>query len=255
MNFSIIIPTLNEEENIARCLKSIIAKYGPANGDLFETIIVDGASKDKTIKIAEELVLGSTLCQSMKKNFKIIRSNFCGLALQLNEGAHHSIGEVLIFFHADSMLPQEVFEKINDLFSRNLSNKRPYVGGAFSLLFEGKGFLNKINSFFGNLYGRISKIYFGDRVIFVKRDVFFKLNGFKNIPIMADVDFSIRMKNSGRTAMLKGPVLTSPRGITGDRLWRRAYLIIWALYAYRRGIDPRIIKIKYYRNYSRENDS
>jgi GT2 family glycosyltransferase len=89
-------------------------------------------------------------------------------------------------------------------------------------------------------------------MIFVKRSVFTKLGGFKNIPIMSDVDFSIRMKNIGKTALLKGPVYTSPRGIVGDPLWKRATLILWALYAYRKGIDPEIIKEKYYRGYSRE---
>lgn len=253
MKFSIIIPTLNEEENIVRCLKSVIKEQNYYAKNPFETIIVDGASKDNTIKIAEELIFGGGLSKDFIANFKIIKFNFSNLPLQLNEGVQNSKGEILIFLHADNTLPGKVFEKINNLFSKNLTKKNNlYIGGAFSLLVEGKRFLYAIDSFFGNTYSRITKIFFGDRMIFIKRTAFFELHGFKNIPIMSDLDFSIRMKNIGKTALLIGPTITSPRGIAGDPFWKRAYLILWALHAYKKGLDPKIIREKYYGGYSRE---
>jgi len=251
MKFSIIIPTFNEEENISRCLKSIIKEQSHYVKNSFETIIVDGASEDRTIKIAEELISTLKFNQDFIENFKIINSDFPDLTLQLNKGVQNSIGEILIFLHADSSLPDKVFEKIDNLFSRNLKISDEYVGGAFSLVMEGRRFFYFISSFFGNLYSRITKIYFGDRMIFVKRKVFLKLGGFKNIPIMSDVDFSIRMKNIGNTALLRGPIVTSSRGVAKDPFWKRIYLILWALNAYKKGIDPKIIKEKYYSNYSR----
>jgi glycosyltransferase involved in cell wall biosynthesis len=253
MKFSIIIPTLNEEENIGRCLKSIIKVQNCHIKNPFEIIIVDGASTDKTINIAEELVFGREPGRDFITNFKIIKSNFPNLPLQLNEGARNSTGETLIFLHADNTLPDKVFEKINNLFSGNLTKKNgEYIGGAFSIILDGKRFIYALGSFIGNLYSQITKIYFGDRMIFVKRTAFLKLGGFKNIPIMSDVDFSIRMKTIGKTTLLLGPTLTSSRGIAGDPFWKRAYLILWALHSYKKGLDPGIIKEKYYRGYSRE---
>jgi glycosyltransferase involved in cell wall biosynthesis len=281
MDFSIIIPTLNEEENISRCLKSVFKLQNSYAENPFEIIIVDGASTDNTLKIAEDLVFGGGLNRDIAANFKIIRSGFSNLPLQLNEGAQNSSGKTLIFLHADNTLPCKVFEKINHLFSGNSTKKRvqhtgqyrgqsgvqyrdqhrgtgrdqyrdKYIGGAFSLLIEGKRFFYVMGSFFGNLYSRITKIYFGDRMIFVDRNTFLKLGGFKNMPIMSDVDFSIRMKNLGKTDLLVGPTLTSPRGIAGDPFWKRAYLILWALHSYKRGLDPGVIKEKYYKGYSRK---
>jgi glycosyltransferase involved in cell wall biosynthesis len=261
MDFSIIIPTLNEEENISRCLKSVFKLQNSYAENPFEIIIVDGASTDSTVKIAEESVCGGELNRDIAAGFKIIKSGFSNLPLQLNEGVQNSSGKTLIFLHADNTLPCKAFEKINRLFSENSTKKRgtymdqdsgQYIGGAFSLLIEGKRFFYVLGSFFGNLYSRITKIYFGDRMIFIDRNAFLKLDGFKNIPIMSDVDFSIRMKSLGKTALLVGPTLTSPRGIAGDPFWKRAYLILWALYSYKRGVDPGVIKEKYYRGYSRK---
>jgi glycosyltransferase involved in cell wall biosynthesis len=254
MKFSIIIPTLNEEDNIVRCLNSIIKEQNNYNKNPFETIIVDGASKDKTIKTVEKFISEKKPGQEFKENFKILKLDFHNLPLQLNEGVKNSKGDILIFLHADNTLPDKVFKKINSLFLRNLTKKgNKYIGGAFSLLIEGKRIFYKISSFFGNLYSRITKIYFGDKVIFIKKSAFFKLNGFKNIPIMSDVDFSIRMKKIGKTKMLSGPTISSPRGMINDPFWKRTYLILWALHSYKKGIDIKIIKEKYYRDYSREN--
>jgi glycosyltransferase involved in cell wall biosynthesis len=253
MKFSIIIPTLNEEENIIRCLNSIIKEQNNYIKNPFETIIVDGASKDRTIKTAEELISEKKPNKDFKENFKIVKLDYPSLPLQLNEGVKNSKGEILIFLHADNTLPDKVFEKINSLFLKNLIKKESkYVGGAFSLLIEGKRFFYKVNSFFGNLYSHITKIYFGDKVIFIKKTAFLKLDGFKNIPIMSDVDFSIRMKNIGKTKMLLGPTISSSRGMVNDPFWKRTYLILWALHSYKKGIEPKIIKEKYYRSYSRE---
>jgi glycosyltransferase involved in cell wall biosynthesis len=293
MDFSIIIPTLNEEVNISRCLKSIIKAHDSYSTNLFEIIIVDGESTDKTVQTAEELILSGGLSKDFAANFKIIKPGFTNLPLQLNEGARNSKGEILIFLHADNVLPDKAFEKISHLFSGNLIKRRrqgmrqygrqykgqygykfkgqymdkytdkymdkytdryksQYIGGAFTLLIEGKRFFYTISSFFGNLYSCATKIYFGDRMIFIKRAAFLKLGGFKNMPIMSDVDFSIRMNNLGKTALLAGPTLTSPRGIAADPFWKRIYLILWALHFYKKGLAPDIIKEKYYGEYSRK---
>jgi|GEM_PF-1203424 len=263
MKFSVVIPALNEEKNIAACLASVVEQQHFYKKYPFETIIVDGGSTDKTLEIAKELVLKNGCNTIFQKNFKIIKPGFPNLALQLNEGAHYSKGETLVFLHADTILPGKAFEKISGLFSAGFLKKfilkkgkefknKDYVGGAFTLLVKGNRFYYRISSLFGNLYSLITRIYFGDRVIFIKKSAFNELGGFKNIPIMSDVDFSIRMKTIGKTALIPGPAITTPRGIEGDPFWKRTYLILWALHSFKKGLEPAIIKERYYRSYSRK---
>ena len=240
MKFSIIIPTLNEEDNIAGCIQSI-SNQKPAYP--FEVIIVDGGSSDGTLEKARGLA-GRT---GDLFPVRIIETGTPGLARQLNLGSSVSSGRVLIFLHADNSLPKDAMDKIERLFNRD----KRFVGGSFTMMLEGDRLYYRVSSFLGNLFSRMSRIYFGDKVIFVRRDVFEKLGGFREIPVMSDYDFSKKMKNAGRTVLLKGPTYTSPRGMKGP-FWRRTYLIVWALFAFEKGVDPAIIRDRYYQGYSRK---
>jgi rSAM/selenodomain-associated transferase 2 len=176
---SIIVPVLNEENSIEETLKKLKG----------EIIVVDGGSTDRTVEIS-------------RKYAKIITSEK-GRGKQMNQGVKHSEGDVLLFLHADTKLPKNWEDEINE------SMEEDFVGGVFKHSFKEKHWLLKFGSFCVNL--NFSYFSFGDRGVFIRRDIFFKLKGYKNIPIMEDIDFVKRMKKIGKIKYLESEVKTSAR--------------------------------------------
>ncbi len=219
---TVIVPTNNEEELLPACLESIFTQQ-----DNVEVIVVDGASEDNTVKVA--------------KNYtdKVIVMDKADLPVQLNTGAARASGEFLMFLHADCRLTPGCLKRIELIPSR-------IAGGAFTMQLDGTRIHYRLLSMGGNLYCRLTGTYFGDRGIFVRADVFRELGGFVSMPIMADVEFSRRLKRSGKCVLLKGPVISSSRKFDREGPVRNLYLIFYALLAYRFGFDPGKIKEKYY---------
>jgi len=176
---SVIIPTLNEENTIKGCLERL---------KNVEVIVVDGGSCDKTVEIAEKYV-------------KVVKCGE-GRGKQMNFGAKISKGDVLLFLHADTKLPENWISEVEETISNG------YSGGVFKHSFGHDGKLLKFGSFLVNL--NFSSFSFGDRGIFVKKDVFNKLNGYKVIPIMEDIEFVKRLKKFN-IVYLKSKVITSAR--------------------------------------------
>jgi GT2 family glycosyltransferase len=112
---------------------------------------------------------------------------------------------------------------------------------------EGKRFFYKILSAGGNIYCRVSKIYFGDRAMFIDKDAFNRLSGFKSMAVMSDFDLSLRMKKAGRVTLLKGPIISSGRKFAREAFYRILHLIIWSIFAFYRGVDKEFIREKYYK--------
>lgn len=183
---SVIIPVLNEELS----LKKTLAHLKTYKGEI-EFIIVDGGSSDKTVQVG-------------KHYGKVIPSKR-GRGLQMNKGAFEAKGDTLLFLHADTIPPKNGFPLIHDALQDNS------VGGAFKVTFDRGGWLMKLIEFRSNFRASAFKIFFGDQAIFVRKDVFIRMNGFKNLPIMEDLEFSSRMKKQGKVALIKEPVLTSAR--------------------------------------------
>jgi len=235
MRFSIIIPTLNESKNITSCIKSVIEniKLEVSKKDI-EIIIVDGGSKDNTLAKAVRF--------DNKIKMRIIQPGIASTPCQLNKGASIAVGDILVFLHADCGLPVDALEKIKNSFNRfpGLS------GGAFTMRLGGKRFLYNILSIGGDIYCRATKTFFGDRVIFAKREIFNKMSGYKDLPVMSDVDFSKRMKRAGRVLLLTGPVICDERKFKNEPFYKTIYLLLWSLAAFKLGLDPAIIKKRYY---------
>jgi rSAM/selenodomain-associated transferase 2 len=224
VKISVIIPTYNEENYISCCIESIRAQNRPA-----EIIVTDGGSKDGTLSIAhrfsEEVVVVD------EKN----------LGKQLNAAAAIATGETLLFLHADSLLTAGIFDQIELCLKQ-----AEYIGGAFKMELTGKRKFYRILEAGGDLYCQLTKTYFGDRGIFIRTSAFKQLGGFNELPIMADVEFSRRMKSIGKTAFLPGPLITSSRKFDGEGILQVLYKIFWALMAYRLGCPPEKIRKKYY---------
>lgn len=219
MTISVIIPTLNEEKTLGQTLTCLSA------ADVTETIIVDGGSTDRTISIAE------SFCAE-PSNVRIVTAP-AGRARQMNRAAKTSRGDILLFLHADTRLPDEATRMIESALI-----KPTVVGGRFDVTFDSPSVWGTIISTLMNWRSRVSGIATGDQALFVRRHVFEQLGGFPDIPLMEDIAFSRRLKRTGQVAALRQKVTTS------FRRWEqngplRTILLMWALrFLYWAGASP-----------------
>ena len=242
MKIAVIIPTLNEEQALPGTLASVTRR------GFDELIVVDGGSSDRTQEIVRDLpVRCSTFdvqplpnLEPRTSNSIILLTSAPGRARQMNAGASHSRADVLLFLHADTSLPGEARQAIEQALGDPVC-----VGGRFDVRFERDTGLAWLIARLISLRSRWSGIATGDQAIFVRREVFGKLGGFTDIPIMEDVDFTRRLKHAGRTASLRTLVVTSYRRWERCGAFRTIGLM-WALrFLYWVGVNPHKLKDVY----------
>ena len=212
---SVIIPTLNEELTLAQSLKSA------RSGKDMEIIVSDGGSLDKTCIIAKQFV------------DKVISSP-TGRGVQLNRGADASSGDILLFLHADSILPKGW----DDLVRETLDDTR-IAGGAFSFALPRRSLPFSFISFMANFRSRFFKLPYGDQAIFVRREIFEKIGGFREIPIMEDVELVKGMRRLGKLGILDLPVITSSRRWEKEGWIRTTFRNLMLLFLYHLGVSPK----------------
>jgi rSAM/selenodomain-associated transferase 2 len=219
MAISVIIPTLNEHLVLEKTL------IHTASLGLGELIVVDGGSTDLTIPTAEAFCAKTPDAQLIAAP--------PGRARQMNEGAKASQGDVLLFLHADTQLPNGAGRVIESAFA-----DPTVVGGRFDVRFDSSSLWSRIISSFMNRRSRLTGIATGDQALFVRRQIFEQLGGFTDIPLMEDIDFSRRLKGAGRIAVLRDTVTTSfRRWDTQGPL--RTILLMWTLrFLYWTGVSP-----------------
>jgi rSAM/selenodomain-associated transferase 2 len=189
--FSIIVPVLHEAERI-NDLTGHLRQLDPKKSS--EIIVVDGASGKDTLQAIND-----------DRITKISADK--GRAKQMNAGAFGAKGDVLIFLHADTELPLSAMKRMNEFINRN-----EYVGGAFDLGIKSEKIIFKVIAFLGSLRSRLNRIPYGDQAIFVRRDYFNKIGGYKDIPLMEDAELMQRMKRSGKKIFIfRDRAMTSPR--------------------------------------------
>ena len=189
--FSIVIPVLHEQEHIHACLKRLGTQ---GFTDSRQIIVVDGDPEGGTINLIRN---GDVLC---------LRSA-PGRALQMNAGAAVAEGQILLFLHADTALPRRALEKIS-----HIMTAREYVGGAFDLAIDSDSLFLRYIARRASFRSRLNRIPYGDQAIFIDRVYFEGLGGFKEIPIMEDVDLMRRIKkNRQEIHIFRDRVMTSPR--------------------------------------------
>jgi rSAM/selenodomain-associated transferase 2 len=218
---SVILPALNEEASLPAAIRS--AREAGAD----EMIVVDGGSTDGTVEAARLLA-------------DIVIGRPAGRAAQMNAGVRSSSGDILVFLHADTLLPPGSLDAV-----RAAVGEGGISGGAFSVRLavspSSSLYRKAILRLTGRMIGvrsRIFRTYTGDQAIFIRRDAFESIGGFPEIPLMEDVEFSRRIAARGKTVLL--PVRIS----TSGRRWEtfgpvRTILLMWGLrLAYSLGMPP-----------------
>jgi len=205
---TVVVPTLNEAERIVACLQPLRAwrKHGT------ELIVADGGSTDTTVVLAkpwaDHVLVGPR-----------------GRAKQMNLGASMATGDVLLFLHADTQLPADAPAVLEAALT-----DAQVSWGRFDVQIDGESPLLKLVAALMNLRSRHSGIATGDQAMFVRRDVFQRVGGFPDQPLMEDIELSKRLRKLSRPACLRQRVITS------GRRWEqhgvlRTIVLMWMLRA------------------------
>ena len=223
---SVIVPALNEAENIRGCIECIKAEEGDR-----EIIVCDGGSSDSTVQIVRKY-----------EDVILIEAEKCRGA-QMNRGAAAAGGEVLLFLHADT-------KKLGRGWSGELLSAladESVVGGAFTFEIDNPALRYRLIESWVKLRCSLFSLPYGDQGIFVRRGIFDGIGGYRDIPLMEDVEIIGRMKNEGRVVILK------KSAVTHDRRWvRRGWIRAsvsnqMVMLMYKMGIDPHTLARFYYR--------
>ena len=193
MSVSIIIPAWNEESCLAETLR-LLRRQGP-----HQIIVVDGGSSDAT-------------CRSAAAADRLLHGPR-GRAVQMNLGAAHADGDVLLFLHADCSLEAGALEEAEGRLQR-----RSVAAGCFTMEVLARGLLYRAIDACATARVRLTGLVYGDQGLFVRRDLFARLGGFPPLRLMEDLFFSHRLRRHGRIAVARRRIFVSPRR------WRRAGL-------------------------------
>lgn len=211
---SIIIPTLNEARNITKTLAAI------SRTARTEVIVVDGGSTDDTVALAESL--GAR-----------VMKNISSKAGQMNTGANAAIGEVLLFLHADTLLPANFENRIAESL-----HAHGFSAGAFQLRIDSNARGLRLVELIANLRSRYLQMPYGDQAIFLSRTAFNNIGGFPDLPIMEDFELIRRLRRRGKIVMVPESVLTSPRRWMNMGILRTWLINQFIITAYYLGISP-----------------
>jgi rSAM/selenodomain-associated transferase 2 len=186
-SISVIIPTVNEADYLPRALLSLSKTRS------LQTIVADGGSSDETLAIAKTFAAEVLECTR-------------GRARQMNSAARIATGDILLFLHADTTLPENWDQHI-----RTALDEENVCGGAFSLAIEGVSPSLRVVESLANFRTRIFHMPYGDQGIFVKTATFLEIGGFPDIAIMEDFEFIRRLCKRYKIRILPERVITSGR--------------------------------------------
>ena len=193
-----------------------------------EVILADGGSSDRTRDIATLLVDSVIECER-------------GRAKQMNAGAAVARGDVLLFLHADSILPDD-----GDTWIEKALAVPGFQWGRFDVSIRGAHFMFPIITWFMNHRSRLTGIATGDQGIFVTRNAFKKIGGFPDQPLMEDIEICERLKKISPPACIAKNIITSGRRWEKHGVWRTIWLMWRLRFSYYCGTTPESIHRAYY---------
>ncbi len=190
-SISIIIPVLNEAQDIDSLITHLRSRD---RGSDVEIVVVDGDPAGSTIKAVRDAQAVTAVSKP-------------GRAAQMNRGAILANSDVLLFLHADTFLPQNAFTRI-----REVLQDAEFVAGCFDLHIRSTRKVFRITERYVARRTRITRIPFGDQAIFIRREYFERVGGYREIPIMEDVELMRRIRKRGDViCIIPENVLTSAR--------------------------------------------
>ena len=184
---SVIIPIYNEEKTL-----TINSDYFRELARHAELIFVDGGSNDMSAFIAGE--------------FGSVFSCAKGRGLQMNYGAGFSQKDTLLFLHADTRINMDTLITVE----RKI-NENGFLGGCLTQRINKKGIIYRLIEKLGNLRAKTTKVFYGDQGIFVKKDLFLKIRGFPEVPVMEDIIFTKQLRKITKPVVLPDRIFVSPR--------------------------------------------
>jgi rSAM/selenodomain-associated transferase 2 len=226
VTLSVVIPTLDERARIDARLRELSARR------VDEVIVADGGSRDGTVEVARA-----------HRGVHVVTAPR-GRGRQLNAGARSARGDVLLFLHADTELPDDVRTWVE----QTLADTR-VVAGAFRVrTVADAGRRNWLGPLLriADIRSHVTRLPYGDQALFVRRDAFYRVGGFPDEPLMEDVGLVRRLRRIGRIVTVPAYVRASGRRflqhpITGT-------LAMWTFPTLHRvGVPPRVLA-RLYRN-------
>ncbi|MGH9342114.1 MAG: TIGR04283 family arsenosugar biosynthesis glycosyltransferase [Acidobacteriota bacterium] len=250
---SIIIPALNEATHLPRVLAAAARgplsygrgsdeisahpsrdREGAAGGDGVEIIVVDGGSSDETASTARA------------GGARVLLSP-AGRAVQMNAGAREAEGDILVFLHADTVLPATFARHVHLLL-----DTPGVVAGAFRFQLDSASASLRVIETVANWRSRWLQVPYGDQALFLHRDLFHELRGFREIPIMEDFDLIRRLRRWGRIAIAPVPATTAARRWQNVGPWKTTLINQVALAGFLLGVSPLRIA-NFYHNFYHKN--
>jgi hypothetical protein len=225
LNVSLIVPCWTAESDIAPRLQAWAAYPG-----VRELLL----SVTETCRVPRILATHPTI--------RVIRSPQANRGMQMNRAGQQACGDILMFHHLDSSLHLTHIQSV----LHALGHEARLIGGAFFRHFDHRHprlrFLEDLERLHSLAFGTL----YGDQTLFVRRTTFANMGGMAEIPLMEDVEFSGRLRRSGRLLVLDPPMKTSPRRHLQRGPWRVTLQNIRLLLAYRMGVDPHQLHRSYY---------
>ncbi len=220
---SVIIPTYNEEKTI----QATIDRLNLCKSSDVELIVVDGGSQDETIAIA------------MQSGLKVLQSS-PGRAAQMNTGAAIAQGEILLFLHADTWVP----EGFDRWVEKGLESA---IAGAFTLNIAAPHWQLRLVEWGVKIRSHVLQLPYGDQAIFMNTDTFHKFGGFPELPIMEDFVLMQQLKKRGRIAIAPAAVLTSARRWETRGIWQTTVMNQLMILGFYLGVKPETLR-RWYRS-------
>lgn len=221
LDVSIVVPVLNEGPIIGAALQRLRRDFPDC-----ELIVVDGGSSDGT---AHQARAWGTVLKSAP-----------GRAVQMNEGARCSRGEVLWFVHADTVIASHALEQIQDALADPGA-----IGGGLTLRFDRRTPLLNYLARASTVRARRLHHVFGDQAMFVRRETFDRLGGFAPLPLMEDLEFSRRAHRAGRMVVLSATSTAASRRFTAHGTFRMIVFMQYLKMLFLAGVSAERIRLRY----------